>query len=51
MQTEYATDIVFANRQTLRPIYEELVRTLSQAVKPDNVAIVSGQTPRSALRW
>ncbi len=35
MQAEYATDIIFADRETLTPIYEELVRTLSHAVKPD----------------
>ena len=43
MQAEYATDVVFGSRQTLRPIYEELVRTLSHAVKPDNVAMFLGK--------
>lgn len=43
MQAEYATDIVFTDRQTLAPIYEELVRTLCHAVKPDQVAMFLGK--------
>ena len=43
MQSEYATDIVFQNRETLSTIYEELVRTLSHSVKPDNVAMFLGK--------
>ncbi len=43
MQAEYATDIIFADRETLAPIYEELVRTFSHAVKPDNVAMFLGK--------
>ena len=43
MQAEYATDVVFTARQSLSPIYEELVRTLSHAVKPDNVAMFLGK--------
>jgi hypothetical protein len=43
MQAEYATDVVFTVRQSLSPIYEELVRTLSHAVKPDHVAMFLGK--------
>jgi hypothetical protein len=43
MQAEYATDIVFKNREGLAPVYEELVRTLSHAVKPDNIAMFLGK--------
>ena len=49
MQAEYATDIVFQNRETLSTIYEELVRTLSYSVKPDNVAMFLGK--RLDLRY
>jgi len=43
MQVEYATDIIFSDRKTLQPIYEELIRTLSHAVKPDNVSMFLGK--------
>ena len=43
MQAEYATDVVFKNRQDLAPVYEELVRTLCHAVKPDNIAMFLGK--------
>ena len=43
MQAEYATDLIFENRGGLAPIYEELVRTLSHAVKPDNVSMFLGK--------
>ena len=43
MQAEYATDVIFADRETLCPIYEELIRTLSHAVKPDNVSMFLGK--------
>ena len=43
MQAEYATDIVFRSRETLAPVYEELVRTLSHAVKPDHIAMFLGK--------
>jgi DNA-binding MarR family transcriptional regulator len=43
MQVEYATDIIFADRKTLSPIYEELIRTLSHSVKPDNVSMFLGK--------
>jgi len=43
MQAENATDIVFRSQQVLAPVYEELVRTLSHAVNPDNVAMFLGR--------
>jgi hypothetical protein len=43
MQVEYATDIVFHDRETLAPIYEELVRTLAHSVKPDNLSMFLGR--------
>jgi predicted transcriptional regulator len=43
MQVEYATDIIFKDQKTLAPIYEELARTLSHAVKPDNIAMFLGK--------
>jgi len=43
MQGEYATDLVFNDRESLSVIYEELVRTLSHAVKPDHVAMFLGK--------
>ena len=43
MQAEYAMDIIFSDRETLYPIYEELIRTLSHAVKPDNVSMFLGK--------
>ncbi len=43
MQAEYATDVIFKDRDALAPIYEELVRTLSHAVKPGNVAMFLGK--------
>ena len=43
MQAEYATDIIFKNRNSLAPIYEELVRTLSHAIKPDNLCMFLGK--------
>ncbi len=38
MQVEYATDIVFSDRQRLQAIYEHLIRTAIHTVKPDHVA-------------
>ena len=49
MQAEYATDIVFQNRETLSTIYKELVRTLSYSFKPDNVFMFLGK--RLDLRY
>jgi len=43
MQVEYATDIVFKDRHSLAPIYEELIRTLSHAVKPDQLSMFLGK--------
>ena len=43
MQAEYATDVIFQDRDRLAPIYEELVRTLSHAVKPERVAMFLGK--------
>lgn len=43
MQAEYATDVIFRDAKSLGPIYEELVRTLSHAVKPDHVAMFLGK--------
>lgn len=43
MQAEYATDIIFRDAESLSPIYEELVRTLSHAVKPDQVSMFLGK--------
>ena len=43
VQAEYATDILFKDRQSLSPIYEELIRTLSHAIKPDNIAMFLGK--------
>jgi len=43
MQAEYATDVVFQAPARLTPIYEELVRTLSHAVKPNQVSMFLGK--------
>jgi hypothetical protein len=43
MQAEYATDVIFKDHESLAPIYEELVRTLAHAVKPDNIAMFLGK--------
>lgn len=43
MQAEYATDLIFRDAESLGPIYEELVRTLSHAVKPHQVAMFLGK--------
>ena len=43
MQAEYATDVVFRDKDSLALIYEELVRTLSHAVKPDHLAMFLGK--------
>lgn len=42
-EAEYATDIVFKTKESLQPIYENLVRTAIHAVKPDNVATFLGK--------
>ena len=43
MQVEYATDIVFKRQAYLGPVYEELVRTATHAVKADNIATFLGR--------
>jgi hypothetical protein len=43
MQVEYATDLVFKNREALSAIYEPLVRTAVHAVKAENVATFLGR--------
>lgn len=43
MQVEYATDIVFKSRTYLRPLYEELVRTATHAVRADDIATFLGR--------
>ena len=43
MQVEYATDLVFSSTETLKPKYEEIVRTLVHAVQPDQVAMFLGK--------
>lgn len=43
VQVEYATDIVFKQRQDLAAFYEPLLRTALQAVKPENVATFLGR--------
>lgn len=49
-QVEYATDIVFRQREGLGPLYEALVRTVIHAVKAQNVATFLGRRldPRCA---
>lgn len=43
MQVEYATDIVFKRQAYLGPLYEELVRTATHAVKADDIATFLGR--------
>ena len=43
MQVEYATDIVFAEVEGLRSLYEELIRTAIHTVKPEHVATFLGR--------
>ena len=38
MQAEYATDIVFKRQSTLRPLYDQPIKTAIHTVKPDNIA-------------
>lgn len=42
-QVEYATDIVFKDEKSLRPIYENLLRLIMLSVKPDDVAVFLGR--------
>ena len=43
MQAEYATDIIFARRSDLQPLYEAITRTAVHAVRADNVATFLGR--------
>jgi hypothetical protein len=43
MQAEYATDILFKNRESLAAIYENLTRTAIHTVKPEKVATFLGR--------
>jgi hypothetical protein len=43
MQAEYATDLVFKNRDTLQAFYPPLLETLTHAVKPADLATFPGR--------
>ena len=43
MQSEYATDLVFKSRDTLRAFYPHLLETLPHAVKPADMATFLGR--------
>ncbi len=43
MQAEYATDLVFKNRDTLQAFYPHLLETLTHAVKPADIATFLGR--------
>jgi hypothetical protein len=43
MQVEYATDIIFKERDYLNAIYEPLIRTAIHSVKPENIATFLGR--------
>lgn len=43
MQAEYATDLVFKNRDTLQAFYPPLLETLTHAVKPADIATFLGR--------
>jgi hypothetical protein len=43
MQTEYATDLVFKNREVLQAFYPHLLETLTHAVKPADIATFLGR--------
>lgn len=43
MQVEYATDLVFKNRETLQAFYPPLLETLTHAVKPADIATFLGR--------
>lgn len=43
IQAEYSTDIIFKRQSDLAPIYESLIRTAVNSVKPDNIASFLGQ--------
>jgi hypothetical protein len=43
LQAEYATDLVFKNRDTLQAFYPPLLETLTHAVKPADIATFLGR--------
>jgi hypothetical protein len=43
MQSEYATDIIFSDRNYLRGIYDNLIRTATHTVKPENISTFLGK--------
>ena len=47
MQAEYATDIVFKQREDLAAFYPTLLETLIHAVKPEDIAMFLGKKPHS----
>lgn len=42
-QIEYATDVMFKNKQSLTPLYDELMKTIMHTVRPDDVARFLGR--------
>jgi hypothetical protein len=43
MQIEYATDIIFRQKDDLKLIYDEIVRTAIHSVKPENISTFLGR--------
>ena len=43
MQAEWATDIIFKNKNELKPIYDNICETASVAVKAENIATFLGR--------
>jgi hypothetical protein len=50
MQVEYATDLVFKEKQDLANLYQGLLRTAMQAVKVDDVMRFLGRKPTAAYK-
>lgn len=50
MQIEYASDIVFKQRQALQDLYQPLVRVAVQAVKADDVMLFFGRKLTAAFQ-
>ena len=42
-QCEYALDIIFENKDELKPIYDNIVRTMFHTITPDNIATFLGK--------
>jgi hypothetical protein len=42
-QVEYSTDIVFKNVESLKPIYDNIIKTAMHTVTPDNIANFLGK--------